>query len=685
MSDLALLSEDLNGSVQTVKELKDQIKNLRIELEQCEIGSGEFKSTLDELTNAQNKLKNAMKGGTKELTELDGSYDALAKRMSELKKEWRETTDEVKRADLGKEIAELNSNLKEMDASIGNYQRNVGDYASAFDGVTMKIEGGVARFDRFNNVARSVIGSFDLVEGGLKAIGAESEEATALMDTMQGAMMLTNGLASVKEGVVAFNALRTSITVATGAQTALNAVMMANPIGIIVTAVAALTAGTVALVSAISKNREEERKLKEAYENTNTVLEQRNRDHEREIQLLEASGIEKAELLRIEKAWAEQELQITKDRITAKENELEHTKGLRPKKKKLLQEQLDDLKSQLKEQEKAVYDTETRIRVLDAETKRQQIENATEEANHAIAETKRKLREIENAYLEASKTNSEYWLNEYQIRAKRIQEEHDKDVQIFKDALNAKTISQEQFNKEIENLNAITTDKIKKLWAEASEVDSTDPSIVVVDKVKNKATETSKTLDDLGDKVDTFASKLQEKLGINDKQVRGISAGVNLLGTSLTQTSQLLDTLANSQNQNTEEGFEMAKKFNIASAVMQMLNGIVSAWTSAMQLGPIAGPIMGGVLTGFTTTLGMLNINKIKSTTFENPESGLGNTNPKIPNINTSALLGTPVNYTTEVKGATTEETVSQRVYIVESDITDTQKKVKVTQDESVY
>jgi hypothetical protein len=269
--------------------------------------------------------------------------------------------------------------------------------------------------------------------------------------------------------------------------------------------------------------------------------------------------------------------------------------------------------------------------------------------------------QLQNDLLESQMTANE----------KRLAEIHStyiKELEMLKELHAQKIISEEEYS---DALVAIKEKESQDIAAvqQAAQTETT-----------NKADETN------AESVETWGKTLQEKLDLTDEQVQGISAGVNLLGTSLTQTSQLLDALANSQNQNSKEGFETAKKLNIASAVMQMLNGIVSSWASAMQLGPIAGPIMGGVLTAFTTTLGMININKIKSTTFDNPDGAAGGGKTTIPNINTAALLSTPINYTTEVQGAKAEEQIADtRVYVVESDITDTVKKVQTVESESTY
>ena len=45
----------------TIKDLKEEIKGFRESLENAEIGSDDFKSALEQLTNAQNELKQATK------------------------------------------------------------------------------------------------------------------------------------------------------------------------------------------------------------------------------------------------------------------------------------------------------------------------------------------------------------------------------------------------------------------------------------------------------------------------------------------------------------------------------------------------------------------------------------------------------------------------------------------------
>ena len=675
-----IIEIDTGNSSRTLKDLKEEIKSLRKELDGCNLGSTEFANTLDELTKKQKELKNATKTSNEAL---EGSYDALVAKMGELKKAWRATADEAERSDLGSQIAEINQQLKDMDAEIGNYQRNVGNYGSAFDNVTLKIEGGVAKFEKFNNASRAIIGSFDLVEGGLKAIGVESEEATALMDTMQGAMMFTNGLNSVKEGVQAFNALRTSVTTATAAQWALNAAQMANPIGLIVAAVAALIAGITALVVVMSKNREEERLLQQQYEATNKAIEDRIAAQELEIELMKARGEAQADILAQEKAYAEQNLRITKDRIAAVEKELERTGALRGRKKKLLKEQLEDLKDQLKEQEKAVRDANNAILIYDTETQREQTEKereqaeerkriAKDEADKKIEEHKRYVDTVKKTYNDLKTELTDYWLSELQMKSKKLEQWVEDSKQAVRTAHAEGLISEEEYLAQIYEIDKVYYDKKRLLEEEAAKASeeyfiASGAATAEAEKAADKTAE--------GIEKVTWAS-----MSMKDK----LQSVAGLVGTAFGQTAQMLNTLAQQQDKTSEEGFEAAKKMSIGAAVMSMLQGIISSWTSAMSLPAPISFITGGIMSAFTATLGGIQIDQIKRQKFDSGTSGSSSTN--VPTVNTAALLSTPINYTTEVQGAkAVDDTADTRVYVVESDITDTVRKVQVAEEESTY
>lgn len=157
-----------------------------------------------------------------------------------------------------------------------------------------------------------------------------------------------------------------------------------------------------------------------------------------------------------------------------------------------------------------------------------------------------------------------------------------------------------------------------------------------------------------------------------------------IAATALSAVAQMMNGLAAEQDTSNKEGFEQSKKYQIAGATMSMLAGIASAWASSMKLGPIAGPIMGSILSAFMLATGIAQIQKIKSTQF----NGNGSTSSASASPNTSAINSViaPVQYTQDVQGASIEGAIKDsRVYVVESDITDTQEKVSVTENEAKY
>jgi len=125
-------AEESGYSFKSLKDAKQYIDALRASLIDLEEGSDEYAERVKEIDTVQEKLNSAMKATGSTIKNAEGSYNALSKKMSELKKAWKETNDEAERKVLGKQIVEINDKLKGMDSSIGNYQRNVGNYEKAF-------------------------------------------------------------------------------------------------------------------------------------------------------------------------------------------------------------------------------------------------------------------------------------------------------------------------------------------------------------------------------------------------------------------------------------------------------------------------------------------------------------------------------------------------------------------------
>lgn len=229
---------------------------------------------------------------------------------------------------------------------------------------------------------------------------------------------------------------------------------------------------------------------------------------------------------------------------------------------------------------------------------------------------------------------------------------------------------------------------------ETDENNEIDPNVTTAKQISEAINASALALNDFSNNpawgnilknVATLAANwdtLQENIGKKGKDA--FSAYAQIAATALSAVAQMMNGLAAEQDTSNKEGFESSKKFQIAGATMSMFAGIASAWASSMQLGPIIGPILGSALSAMMLGTGLAQIAKIKNTQF----GGGGSTSGASATPNTSAVNSViaPVQYTQDVQGANIEGAIKDtRVYVTESDISSTQKKVDVAESEASF
>ena len=164
-------------SFSSLKSAKNYIDRLRASLIDLDETSEEYEERVEEIDKVQDKLNKAMKATGDKAKDAEGSYNALSKKMSELKKVFKETNDEAERDKLAKQIVGINDQLKEMDESIGNYQRNVGNYEGAFT-------------NGLNNIAAKVKALSDPISLAKKGVNALGKALKSLLTNPVGAFIM---------------------------------------------------------------------------------------------------------------------------------------------------------------------------------------------------------------------------------------------------------------------------------------------------------------------------------------------------------------------------------------------------------------------------------------------------------------------------------------------------------------
>lgn len=204
-----------------------------------------------------------------------------------------------------------------------------------------------------------------------------------------------------------------------------------------------------------------------------------------------------------------------------------------------------------------------------------------------------------------------------------------------------------------------------------------------IDAEKHKEEEIQKIIDE------SIAQEKQKRMSLANASLNVVS---NMLSTiSAIQEAKTQQDLANAegneakQNQIRKKAFEQQKKMQIAQATVSTITGAISAFTGAMQLGPIAGPIIGGILAALVTATGIANIAKIKATKFDSAGSASASVATSAPQARDTTpqinMFGSAGNYN---EGSEPKPTEQKEIKVVaevsEYEISNSQKTVNKQQ-----
>lgn len=328
---------------------------------------------------------------------------------------------------------------------------------------------------------------------------------------------------------------------------------------------------------------------------------------------------------------------------------------------------------------------------LSAEAKKQAADKEAEDARKQSIELLDTSYQLEQAKLQKQYDEKLISEQDYNDRKKQLQETYVQDyIDNIQFLLDTETnLTDEQILDLTNKINAARA----SLKENKTETNEEDPNLLTTKQISEAINASALALNDFSDNpawgnilknVATLTANWDTlHAQIKEGGTKAFSAYAQIAATALSAVAQMMNGLASEQDTSNKEGFESSKKYQIAGATMSMLAGIASAWASSMQLGPIAGPIMGSILSAFMLATGIAQIQKIKSTQFN---GGSTSGSSATPNTSAVASMQAPVQYTQDVQGANIEGAIKDtRVYVTEGDISSTQKKVDVTESEARF
>ena len=132
-----IITVEVGKSITSVRDFKKHIEDLRGALLGLNEESEEYQTIAEQIATDQAKLNEVMKVGKGNTDAAAGSYNELNNQLKALRQQYRALSETERNGATGQailsNITKLDEELKDIDESMGQYQRNVGNYKGAFE------------------------------------------------------------------------------------------------------------------------------------------------------------------------------------------------------------------------------------------------------------------------------------------------------------------------------------------------------------------------------------------------------------------------------------------------------------------------------------------------------------------------------------------------------------------------
>lgn len=633
------LNKALNGYDVVVDGTKQHVEGLTI-------GTDQYDEAVKQLTENQNALRIAMNGNVKDMKDLSNqakgvgtTYNSLVAQMKSLKQQIRNvdvSTEEGKQkfSALALEINSVNDQLKAMDADMGNYQRNVGNYKSAWGGFEEGLKNMPPMLGKVKNAGENLNKSMKLLStnpvmavislllplvmklvGALKENAKVTESLNKVMKALQPVMDVLDAAFEKIADVVSRIVDWFAELMANSGDTFKN--IIAGAVGVGNTIVQYMLTP---VRSAIA-----------AFKSLGNIIKAIQEGNWKAVK--ESAG----------EAWEGIKEAFSKG-FSFKEN---FQKG-----KEIGEQFLAGLQGDGTKAKKAGAGVG---------------KDVAEGIKAGLDDEIDGLEESVEKYIDAiNKANKE--------RKARMQDEIKDGEDLLKRRLSWNNIlaadEDEKATKAYELQRAANEQKLALLNAYIEEAEAAEDYAGAAEAYKQKV--------DL--EVQMEQNAYVEKKRIADKEAKEQEARqknmISIYQQSSKSITSILGTIADAyeeQAEGNEEATKKVKALRITAAIIDTISGALAAFTTAQQLGPIAGPIVGAINAAAVTATGIAEIAKIKSTKVGSSDSsGSGATVPgaSVQAPATTVDLPEVRNVTTASEEDRMERMASSnKVYILNSDL----------------
>ncbi len=545
--------------------------------------------------------------------------------------------------------------IVKLSQKIAGLKDRIGDARDTIDAFNPD-----AKFKAFSASIQGVTGAFSAVQGAMALFGSESEDLQKQLLKVQGALALSEGLNSVLSSVDAFKNLGLVIrTQVVTAFSTLRGAILTTGLGALAIALAEGYLLWQDYAEGIEKVREKLKKLREEEatrikEDRDFMLQIIERNRRKEIIEAKMKGESEENIQKIEEKFAQR-------RVRARARAL----GEASSDEKLY----DELKKELTEEEivrdEKIADNKQKKREKDKQEEQKklaELQRLKEEADQKWIETEQnRINRLE----EISKSSRDLGLSEFDKQRNALNDQLQKDLEMFADNAEMKSILlRENFRamREIAKKESETmTDEQQKGF---------DKYIKDLEKSgEREAKAKEKTQNMIMKSMDNTIKKTQDQTKIDNmnRQIRLQNA--EAIGNALGALSGMA-----------EQGSDLQKSLALGQVAIDTAVAI-SSLTANSEANPANAVTFGGAgISQFATGIIRIlaNIAQAKSILSQAPGNG---GSVSTPSISTSAPVmpqyQAPQATRLDQQSLNTISNVVARAYVVESDITGSQKRIK--------
>lgn len=553
----------------------------------------------DKSTNQLEQIKEQAIDGAKSLGDLKKEFKALEDQLTSLVPG---TTDYVNKL---KELGEVKSEIEDVKKELNAFAD------------------GTSKLSAFSGVLSGVVSGFEAASGAAALFGADSGALEEQIKNLQGVMAFSEGIKGVLEVGDSFKTLTNAIKstelgtkAAAIAQRVWNAVMAANPIGLIIAGLTALV-GIIALVvksqeSAIEEEkkliaeREAEinqlKRLKDSLENFQTF----------ETNLAKARGKTLVETRELEDKQYKERIENLRNLKNQTQLQIDQIAAARLKADEDESKELKEKQDALIKDEKSYNDEILKLIQNRSVLQSQRVTDDLKAEEEKRKEADAKAKERAEKKLADDIANAEKWRQE---QAKFIQYEID--------ALNNKYGEQEQIIAEQQlatkiQLGTATPDEIAA-WNQYR-IDQQKKYNDEVDAELKRISEENERIRKYDEDREKKKAE-EEKLRLeNLKKAKEQEVQLTLQGLNTIQS--LSDAFAGQSVESQKRAFNIKKAASIAQATIETYQAAQSAYASQMTIPTPEAPVRAAIAAGIAVASGLARVAVIAKQKFNAPSTG---------------------------------------------------------------